>query len=162
MSITRYVLFPLLCLGLMVTGCPQAGGGGGGRGGCERRVVRGRVGRGARRTTAMLRLWAWVLGVIFPSSDALPGLDRPEVTTPALAQIRNQGRHRSIQLPGLVGDAAKQSAMMIPALIEQLDETDAPLGHPPSLQAVRGERSRPTGVDAVHIEGLFRFAAQVG
>jgi hypothetical protein len=36
----------------------------------------------------MLRLWAWVLGVIFPSSDALPGLDRPEVTTPALAQIR--------------------------------------------------------------------------
>ena len=30
MSITRYLLFPLLCLGLVVTGCPQSGGGGGG------------------------------------------------------------------------------------------------------------------------------------
>ena len=59
-------------------------------------------------------------------------------------------------------DERGQTAVLIPALMEKLDEANAPLGQTAGHQAVGGEGAGLARVFAIHVVNVFRFFAQVG
>ncbi len=55
---------------------------------------------------------------------------------PALLEVLDERRRSLVGLLALALDAAGQTAVLVPALVEELDETDAFLDEPTGLQAV--------------------------
>ena len=89
-----------------------------------------------------------------------PNHDQGFIQQAAFPQISDQRRHRPVELPGLVGEAIEQAAVVIPALVEQLDKAHALLNKPPRQQAVVGQ-ARCARFRTVSLQGRGWFAADV-
>ena len=59
-------------------------------------------------------------------------------------------------------EVGRQTGVMIPASVEELDETNIPFGKSARHQAMIGKRTRLTGIFPVKIEGGLGFMGQVG
>ena len=68
----------------------------------------------------------------------------------ALLEILNQRCTRLIDVSALQPQVARQIVMLVPPAMVKLDESHSSLGHSPSLQAVRGERSRLTQLAGIN------------
>ena len=62
----------------------------------------------------------------------------------------------------LVADAVGQVAVVVPALMVELDESHAALGQPAGQQAVGGERAGRAAVGAVQLEDGVRLLREIG
>src|SRR5262245_28204246 len=67
--------------------------------------------------------------------------DQRVVEHPSLFQIHNQSGGRLISLLGLYRDVSRQIQMVIPAAMEELNETDSAFGQPPRQRAIVCERA---------------------
>ena len=80
---------------------------------------------------------------------------------PRCFEIVNQGGAGLVGVRRVLLHACRQVAVLVPGFVEELHETDAPLDQPPRQQAVAGIAGFLGILDAVHVERLLRFAAQV-
>src|SRR5579859_590536 len=67
----------------------------------------------------------------FPAPD-----DECVVEQPALSQILDQSRRRLVSIAALADNLFRQLNVLIPAAVEELDETHAALGQPPRKKAI--------------------------
>ena len=80
----------------------------------------------------------------------------------ALLEVLDEGRRSLVGLFALALDAAGQTAVLVPALVEELDEADALLDESARLQAVGGEGSRRLHAVPIHREGGGRLLRKIG
>ena len=66
-----------------------------------------------------------------------------------------------IGVAGLNADCPGEIAVLVPALMIELDEADAALGQPPCEQAVGGESARPGHVGSVKVQDMLGFSREV-
>ena len=78
-----------------------------------------------------------------------------------LLEIGHQRGTGLIGVEGVLLDARRQVAVLIPGFVEQLHEADAAFDEPPGQQAVAGEAGVLGRFDAVAVERLLRFLAEV-
>src|SRR5262245_7018592 len=83
--------------------------------------------------------------------------DQRVVEHPSLFQIHNQSGGRLISVLGLFRDVFRQIPVLVPAPVEELNETDSAFGQPTSQNAIVRERAWRPRVGAVTFERLFRF-----
>ena len=73
-------------------------------------------------------------------------------------QVLNQGSRALVDIPALRLMLRRQVAVGIPASVEDLDVTDAPLHQPPDLQAAGYKGARRVDVVAIEAERVGSFA----
>src|SRR5215510_7708059 len=88
--------------------------------------------------------------------------DQRVVEHPSLFQIHNQRGGRLISILSLFRDVFRQIPMLVPAPMEELNETDSAFGQPTRQNAIERERAWGPRVWAVTLERLLRFLRQVG
>ena len=71
-----------------------------------------------------------------------PPDDQRLVEHPSLFQIHNQRGGRLISVLGLFRDVFRQIPVLIPAAMEELNETDSAFGQPTRQNAIERERAR--------------------
>lgn len=79
----------------------------------------------------------------------------------ALLEILDQGRRRLVDRLGHDPDVLGQVAVLIPALVVQLDESHVALGEPPRQQAVGRIAARCLDLGTVHVEDALRLVRKV-
>ncbi len=89
-----------------------------------------------------------------------PQIDERVVEQAALLEIGDQRGGGLVGLAALVADGAGQAAVVVPALVVELDEADAALGQAAGEQAVGGEGAGRAAVGAVEVEGGVGLAAR--
>ena len=95
------------------------------------------------------------LAVIGAAEFAAPEHQRV-VEHAALTQVLDQGRTGLVGLTALLANAAGQAAVMVPAGVVELDESNVALGQSAGEQAVGREATRCPRVRSVKIEHVTR------
>ena len=101
------------------------------------------------------------LAVVGAAKLATPNHQRVVEHT-ALLEVTHERGGRLVGLAGLRPQAARQAAVLIPAGMVKLDESNTALGQAPRLQAVRGESARIFHIVAVLAQHMLRLAGDVG
>ena len=94
-----------------------------------------------------------------PAELAAPDHQRV-VEQAALLQVLDQRRAGLVGVLAILLEIRHEVAVLVPRLVEQLDEPDAPLDQPAGEQAVVGER-RLAWLGAVHVEDVLRLLGDV-
>src|SRR5207248_8923795 len=79
----------------------------------------------------------------------------------ALFEVSDERVAGLVHVLALAADALGQTAVMVPARMIKLDETDVALGHTPREQTIRGESAGIFRLVAVEREGAVRFLRNV-
>src|SRR5947207_2985927 len=109
---------------------------------------------------AVVILRQLALAVARPAELAAPDHERI-VEHPALLEVRDQRRASLVGLAALDLDRGRKVGVLIPALMIDLDETNAALCQSPCEEAIRGKSTRAPRVLSVHLEDLCRFFGEV-
>ena len=88
--------------------------------------------------------------------------DERVVEQAATFQVGDERGGSLVGLFALARDPAHDIAMLVPALMEKLDETDVALDEPPREQAVRSVGAGLFAVGAVELESFLGFAGEIG
>ncbi len=110
--------------------------------------------------TAVIGCCQLALRVIRAAKFATPDHQRV-LEHAALLQILQECGGRLIGFTTLRLHAARNVAMVIPALMIELDELDSLFGKSTSEQAVGGERSRLLCVGSVKLKNVFGFGGEI-
>ena len=79
-----------------------------------------------------------------------------------VSKVLHQGRRRLVGLLALPLEPALEPAVMVPALMIELDEPHTPLGQPPGQQTVGGKAAGILGIGTVTIEDMLGFVGKIG
>src|SRR5438128_10337872 len=90
------------------------------------------------------------------SSEFAAPKDKSLIQEATLLKVRNQRGTGTVRPRGLFFDAFDHFAVMVPAFVEQLHETDAAFDQAPGQQTVHGKGGF-AGLDTVHLQSLWRF-----
>ena len=80
----------------------------------------------------------------------------------ALFQVLDEGGAGLIGFAGLVSNAGGQIAMMIPALVVELDKAHSAFGQAASEQTIGGKTSRFAAIGTIQLERALRLFGKVG
>ena len=96
-------------------------------------------------------------------ASKLPTPDHERVVEhAAFGEILHERGSGLVGLPALADDALLEAAVVVPVLVIELDETDAPLGEPPGENAVGGERAGVPCIGAVLFDQVVRLVGEIG
>ena len=110
------------------------------------------------------RIWQfWVpVSLTVDSAAELPAPDDESVIQEtASLEVEDQRRRGLVGFAALAANTGRQVAVVVPALVKELDETDIPFRKTPRQQAVRGVGPGLPRVWSVELEHFVRFVGQV-
>ena len=79
----------------------------------------------------------------------------------ALFEIADQRSRRLVRVAALASESGRKSAVLVPATVVKLHESDAAFHKSPSKQAIGSESARLPNVRAVRVERFLAFARHV-
>src|SRR5689334_12153373 len=109
---------------------------------------------------AIIGIGKLALAIDSPSEFASPD-NQSVVQQPSVTQVLNQCRRRLIRRRALNLDLRREFRMLIPASVEQLDESHTALRESPRKQAIPRVRSRLACVLTVQVESSLRLCGEI-
>ena len=101
------------------------------------------------------------LGVVGASEFTAPD-DEGVIEHASLFEVGDKCGRGLVCFPALLGNAAFQATVLIPALMVELDEFDPAFSEAPGHEAVRGKGAGVPGILSVEIVDRLRFVLHVG
>ena len=112
--------------------------------------------------------WMMITAVIIGRQLALRIIGAAEFSTPdhqgifeepTLLEVSDQSGRCLVGFLALISNAPGEASVLIPALMEELNETDSTLGQPSGQQAIGGEGAGLFGIVSIELEGGLTLTA---